>query len=208
MTHLQLSWFLVYPLLLVFFSLCPFTHWLWSRLCSFCLFHRIWYATPILPDDYLSLFLWPLLCFHSFVSHSQQQSGSSLDMSWYQCLHVSPHHLLSWFLLSFPVSVYTPFIELSRVYKCALIYAELMPKKTQVRFLFHYWGFCRTKKTEGKQEKSVLLFRSKSQGKRDRKQHKGGYDGIFHCDIVNCCSYVLNKLNRHHYLVAGVLHFL
>lgn len=156
----------------------------------------------------LSLSLWPLLCFHSFVSHSQQQSGSSFDMSWCQCVHVSPHHLLSWFLLSFPVSVYNPFIELSRVYKCALIYAELMPKKTQVLFLFHYWGFCQTKNTEGKQEKSVLLFRSKSQGKRDRKQHKGGYDDIFHCDIVNCCSCVLNKLNHHHYLVAGVLHFL
>lgn len=105
----------------------------------------------------LSLSLWPLLCFHSFVSHSQQQSGSSLDMSWCQCVHVSPHHLLSWFLLSFPVSVYNPFIELSRVYKCALIYAELMPKKTQVLFLFHYWGFCQTK-TQRENRKNLFSF--------------------------------------------------
>lgn len=102
------------------------------------------------------------------------------------------------------MSVYNLFIELSRVYKCALIYAELMPKKTWYSFFSTTGDFA----TEGKQEKSVLLFRSKSQGKRDRKQHKGGYDDIFHCDIVNCCSCVLNKLNRHHYLVAGVLHFL
>lgn len=62
------------------------------------------------------------------------------------------------------------------------------------------------KNTDAKQEKSVLLFRTKSWWKRDRKQHMGGYEGIFPCYIVNCCG--CSNLNNNYYSVAGVLYVL
>lgn len=64
------------------------------------------------------------------------------------------------------------------------------------------------KNTDAKQEKSVLLFRAKSWWKRARKQHEGGYEGIFLCGIVKCCSLLLNHLNNYYYLVAGALYIL
>lgn len=79
---------------------------------------------------------------------------------------------------------------------------------TLVLYLFQNGGYCLTEKTNAKQEKSVLLFRLKNWRKRDRKQHNGGYEGIFPCDIVNCFSPLQNNFNNYYYIVAGVLYVL
>lgn len=80
-----------------------------------------------------------------------------------------------------------------------------LPIKTQVLYHFHHWGCWLAGNTDAKQEKSVLLFLSKSWWRRHRNQNKAGYEGISPCDIVNCCSQLLNNL---YYSVAGVLHVL
>lgn len=183
----------------------------WSRSCSFCLFHPIWpfnlllsYRIWLKRFNNSDVSLWPLLCFLSLLCHSFQQSGIYPSLSVLNHIIVpvrSPTTLFS-FLLSVFLFLCVHLKSLyGGIWSCVGLLFIHPLIKTQVLYPFHHWGYCLTGNTDSKQEKSVLLFRSESWQKRERKQHKGGYEGISPCDIVNCCSVLLNN---HYYLVAGV----
>lgn len=140
-THLQLSWFLVYPLFLVFCSSCTFTHWLWSRSQTFCLFYPFWpaSASPIMHLNIQfkkrDIYPWTFALF-SFLPISLQATVWQLSYSLLNpCLTTSSSQ---WFSLCF-----TSLTEVSKVsnFRC-----WDHSKKTQVLYLFHYWGYCLNEK--------------------------------------------------------------